>query len=427
MSKGCNRSFVYILIIALVGLIFVAYGANQYYETRESAAREQEIQDVHDNLDSLIQRYRDALRIVESLGVFQNKENMQVSSEAQAAMDTLRKYIDAVSLFAMDDQGTQIIGSGAVSKGVSYRYRTYFQKAIQGTSYVYPGIGTNYKTLRLFFSEPHYSDKSKSPVGILGLSVEAEKIDELLRPRTAATILGLITEDGIVFASSFREILYKSVLPISPQRLNEIDSSRQFGTISISPANFLISSRKILLNHSEYYVSREKLKNTNIELFSLQPAKKREYAAFIGIVVFVYLLIVYLSVRLAMSLKRINEQKKILAAVNAELIENQRILEHQATHDYLTNLPNRRAALEHLSKELSRCRRMGEKMAIGIGDIDHFKNINDTWGHPAGDAVLRLIADAFRHEVREYDYVARIGGEEFLLILPFNRVFLAVG
>jgi len=121
---------------------------------------------------------------------------------------------------------------------------------------------------------------------------------------------------------------------------------------------------------------------------------------------------------LAASLKQIESQKETLQKANALLVESQQALTHQATHDSLTNLLNRRAAFEQLSKELTRSKRHEERLAIGICDIDHFKNVNDTWGHQTGDDVLREFAQVLNTSVREYDVIARIGGEEFLVIAP---------
>ncbi len=85
--------------------------------------------------------------------------------------------------------------------------------------------------------------------------------------------------------------------------------------------------------------------------------------------------------------------------------------------DSLTGLHNRRAFDEHLPREVARSQRLGEPFCLLMIDIDHFKRLNDTYGHPAGDAVLRSVARAIAGCTRPSDLVARYGGEEFAVVL----------
>ena len=90
----------------------------------------------------------------------------------------------------------------------------------------------------------------------------------------------------------------------------------------------------------------------------------------------------------------------------------------EAMRDALTGLPNRMAWEERMQAELARAERHGRPLTLGILDVDHFKRINDRFGHPAGDRVLRILADLFRQQTRASDFLARFGGEEFMLVLP---------
>jgi diguanylate cyclase (GGDEF)-like protein len=86
--------------------------------------------------------------------------------------------------------------------------------------------------------------------------------------------------------------------------------------------------------------------------------------------------------------------------------------------DALTGLHNRRSILDLVDKEVARTRRHGPPLAVALLDLDHFKRINDTWGHPMGDRVLKEAANVLAAQIRQTDAVGRFGGEEFLLLLP---------
>ena len=101
-----------------------------------------------------------------------------------------------------------------------------------------------------------------------------------------------------------------------------------------------------------------------------------------------------------------------------ELVAARESMRHAATHDSLTGLLNRAEILGMLERELERGRRERRPLALILADIDHFKKVNDTHGHPFGDEALREIGQRMRSRLRVYDGVGRYGGEEFLLVLP---------
>ena len=109
-----------------------------------------------------------------------------------------------------------------------------------------------------------------------------------------------------------------------------------------------------------------------------------------------------------------------LVAQGRIALENARlhsVVRRQAVTDELTDLANRRRFMEVLQQEVARSARFGTSLALALCDLDHFKQINDQYGHQAGDNVLRSAADVIRARVRETDLPARIGGEEFAIIL----------
>ena len=106
-----------------------------------------------------------------------------------------------------------------------------------------------------------------------------------------------------------------------------------------------------------------------------------------------------------------------ILALQDELIRAKEAVEFQATHDPLTGLWNRGAILDFARRELDRAQRSGNFLGLLMIDLDHFKRVNDTYGHLVGDAVLKEVAQRLARSVRSYDWVGRYGGEEFLVIV----------
>jgi len=113
---------------------------------------------------------------------------------------------------------------------------------------------------------------------------------------------------------------------------------------------------------------------------------------------------------------RVRSGMRILS-LQQQLLKAQEDLRFQATHDALTGLWSRGAVLDLLQRELRRGRRSGTGTGLLMIDLDHFKKINDSYGHLAGDVVLKEIAGRIGNAVRSYDFVGRYGGEEFIAIL----------
>ncbi|KAF7600126.1 MAG: GGDEF domain-containing protein [Candidatus Dactylopiibacterium carminicum] len=116
--------------------------------------------------------------------------------------------------------------------------------------------------------------------------------------------------------------------------------------------------------------------------------------------------------------RRLEKLARISDRYQNSLRELSLALRDAALHDPLTGLANRRFLMERLREEADRSKRLKRGFSLAIMNVDHFKHINDEYGHEAGDLVLQAIARAIESQLREYDQCGRWGGEEFLILLP---------
>ncbi|HKU24467.1 MAG TPA: GGDEF domain-containing protein [Candidatus Sulfotelmatobacter sp.] len=168
-------------------------------------------------------------------------------------------------------------------------------------------------------------------------------------------------------------------------------------------------------------------KQTEAPQLKLDPPQ-REKRIYTEIFFLIYpLLVLFMSLRIARErlglaalvvfLSFVCSSARLLVTQH-RLLEVREALRREASRDGLTSLWNRKAILGILERELMRSERDGQSVGLIMIDVDHFKHINDTRGHPAGDAVLRIIASGIAAMIRPYDSVGRIGGEEFLIVAP---------
>jgi len=126
------------------------------------------------------------------------------------------------------------------------------------------------------------------------------------------------------------------------------------------------------------------------------------------------------------SMLRIKRLQEELEERERQLLEANERLRHMSQTDVLTGLDNRRFLEERIEEMFEHAKRLNEPFACVMCDLDRFKSVNDTYGHQAGDAVLKQLARILRHEVREIDRAGRFGGEEFMLLLPGTVLDAAV-
>lgn len=169
----------------------------------------------------------------------------------------------------------------------------------------------------------------------------------------------------------------------------------------------------------------ERVGSTRMQIEMVPALWQRTGVRAVAVVLFLAALLLLFWWRTASLRRRQHQLNTLISERTEELSEKNRLLEvasyrlqHLATHDALTGLPNRRAGDQKLAEAVTRARQEHAPLSVALLDIDHFKRVNDRYGHPSGDAVLQSFADALRGFAAEWGvFVARFGGEEFLLCM----------
>ncbi|GAB6037782.1 diguanylate cyclase [Fundidesulfovibrio butyratiphilus] len=206
-------------------------------------------------------------------------------------------------------------------------------------------------------------------------------------------------ERGAVLGRDLRQAFPLFAKPLVVRRVADLFAGGPPAIFSYHLHNFLIPSPLPgggwRLQHSMAYGLRDQTGQVDAVVFSLQDVTEIH--------------------------KRLQENLRVQAKLEKEVAQRKRMevrLLELATVDMLTGVFNRRAFLRALSKEVRRSNRYGHALSLISLDIDHFKTVNDSFGHLTGDEVLRVVATVCAEEVRDMDTFGRVGGEEFAVVLP---------
>lgn len=206
-----------------------------------------------------------------------------------------------------------------------------------------------------------------------------------------------------LLCSAVAYVILGQARSITPAILSLIVMFGSFGAFGMSPRKILINMAYALLVFGVAFVV---VRSMNEPRFL--PALEAAHAAMI---ILVLLGSTFVAVRMQQIKHRLVQKKHALA----KALEH---ISHLAKHDELTGLANRRHMLERMEAERLRSHRTGRPLLLALLDLDHFKNVNDTHGHAAGDQVLQAFVGGVQAMVRGTDVLARWGGEEFVLMLP---------
>lgn len=358
-----------------------------------------------------------------------------------AFLEDVNGTAGSAAIYVMNTDGATIASSNHRSAesfvGKNFSFRPYFKDALNGKLGRFYGVGSVTR-------EPGYFlafgvRQGDRPLGVVTVKIDLDDIDQ--RWDASADQVAVTDDNGIIFLSSNPDWKYRTTAPLAPEVLNKLRDTRQYASMLKAPVEFGIDrieggSRIVSMrdegigSNARYLALSTALSDAKwtITIYSPVDGVANIALLYSGIGAGGAAFLVLLGLYVIQVRKRISEKERSRQAAQAahEKLEAQhRELEILSEHlkaiaitDSLTGCYNRRHFLDISSKMLSTARRHRRSVTVLMIDVDFFKKINDTYGHPAGDEVLKAVAGVCRSVLREADFMARFGGEEFVVILP---------
>ncbi len=352
--------------------------------------------------------------------------NEPASQETHKYLSRLSRALDINIMFILDKTGTCVISSlrARPCLGVNYQYRQYFQQAKEKGSGIQFTIGKKIAEPSFFFSNAIIKDNE-----FIGAVVVRYYSNELARLfSNTGGIPFLLDKQDKILASSNPELLMRQMDIQLKSTGNSprppYSRSRKNNGLQLNPFDSHYFTQPIWFYEDEpYLIFDSTLPGRDLKMVRLAQAGelfsgRQELWVVATLTIFIGLLLIFFVERNINYSSHRKAHLALLSQANKELSDTAKNLYEMAISDSLTGLKNHRYFMQTLEHHFTKCHKNNTPLTLIGLDIDHFKNINDTYGHPAGDEVIRHLAKMCLSLVRSDDVVGRLGGEEFAIILP---------
>ena len=340
----------------------------------------------------------------------------------------LKQYVDQIGLamaFILDKQGLCISASNAGSPlspvGYPFPDRLYFTQAIRNGTGVQFAKGRRSQTPGLYMA--HTVQRAGQPVGV---AVVKADISSLLSLGDSNQTL-VVDADGVVVLTSSFEYFNHALADAKARHLPPSERIARYDRLMLPLLPLSGPDEDGLYRFQAFanpvHLIRSQRLTADVEILRITelrhlPTLEFERTLMRWSVPALAVLLLWSLLTSGISLWRNRINERALAIVNQRLAKANEELQEQAMYDHLTHVANRRLFRASLDLELMRQPRHQRPLTLALMDLDHFKQINDTYGHDAGDEVLVQFTQRMSQWIRQGDLLARLGGEEFALILP---------
>jgi two-component system C4-dicarboxylate transport sensor histidine kinase DctB len=380
------------------------------------------------------------------LDVLRHPERPEVVERANLFLDKIQKDSHAGVVYVINADGLTLASSNWNSKesfvGQRYAYRPYFKDALRTGRGSFYGMGVVSLQPGFYLSQSATDDGRV--LGVTVVKIDIGGADESWRGGPGE--ITVTDQNGVIFLSSRPDWKYRPLQPLDDATLAEVKRTRQYEAVLKPPMRIQTRStvaageRIVTLlplpddgkpaSRSDWFLRSGALAGSpwTVNVFlptgEVESRAQRDAILCAGVISFLMLSLMYLiqlrnrTAEREASRKALNLAHRSLELKHQDLQKLTEDLRLVSITDSLTGAYNRRYFHDASAKMVSSARRHGQPLSVVVIDADRFKNINDRYGHPAGDKALQELTAACRQGLREEDLLARFGGEEFILLLP---------
>lgn len=383
-------------------------------------------------------------KIVQALETPQNPARITGANELLYEINAAAK---SAVVYVLDRNGLVIASSNWQQPesfvGQNYAFRPYFQDALRGGEGRFYAMGTTSLLPGYYFSSP--VTRGDAIIGVAVVKIDMSNFDRAWNGRDSVVVSD---HNGVIFLSTQDDWKYRPMQSLSDAALQELKRTRQYENVLKPPLRTtpveeygpdermlrIAATDEAAGGDTEYFVRSGKLPGSSWTVSVLTPVAdidaRAHRSALFGAAGGVFLLVLALYVlQVRANLREREASRQALERAHGALAQQHRRLQTVSEElrvtsatDPLTGAYNRRYFFEAADKMLAAQRRTDGALAVMMIDVDHFKEINDVYGHPAGDRVLQTMTAIARDVLRDTDLFARFGGEEFIVALPNTSV-----
>jgi len=328
-------------------------------------------------------------------------------------------------LLMLDPAGQVLVSSDPQLQGENLSSRGFFARGLIATErapYISDVILADDRTSQVIYTSSPIRDPGGRILGVVAVQISAWHLASLLRSQDLVSQHRngfLVSQDGVIMTNSVGpRFNYRSVGSLDPAHANAV--TKQFGLDRVQSLGLNGLAAEIANATGGGVASAPLLSSHETDVIGFAPVPSQHWVVMVAEDPAIF----------TADVSDLSRTQFFNAFVLALIISGLVIFvgrafdttERESLSDPLTGLANRRFLQEILLRELRRAQRSNQPVALMIVDIDHFKAVNDTYGHNAGDEMLEQLAGIMISSVRATDFVVRYGGEEFVILLPETRL-----